>query len=1687
MQAVFTYHFARRTKNPIYGKLIMKKIFLLILLTAIVLSCCLSLTACGPIEQPEIPDDADLSSKSLAPDGRSVMQCTPEENLFMATHVMGSLGFKAVNNGTSKAVGITQKVYSQRTVLNGAVFSQTASLGFVKLGKQFYYENGSYVVRDASKVKDVDDVEWESGAKRLSKARFQSLYGLPSVSLTAFVTNDDSVKEGVFVEENDGVYTFHYKLDNVVSVYYLKYQMRTYSGSKGFPVFDENDGIVMTVKMDGDRKVSSISTVCSYKVDMLGGVKCEERLEEVFYDVGNVPSIPERSFFEPYLTASITDTPDAETVSGVLMDTFMPLIKDNSLCADVEISGALNVDAKLKAVVDTQNLENLTLDLIAPALDLSVSYRKGKLALKTGDLNAYLNISDLTGGEESASDGQEESLFEKASLITNGNDYTVLLPLGPITAEINAVKNKDGGFDFADAVLGPLVVKITQTQDFDAPYTDAENGVNLLPLLKQFVSDDNTINIDANIAGLFNASLGISVDGGGLNAMVCAGEQNIYAKIDGKSLALRYGELKMKFGFKDALNALFNRFYELNYVKELFGAIGGLTDSIQLGWNGVSKHGSLYVISLNVGEATCDVLLEEKDGAVSLHSAEIPVGEKKIVLSLAEKRDFSPVADTEDYPDGTGLLDVINERLEIDLFASVGDFEARLLFDLKSPEAKLALRPVGNSELKMSVMSDGGEKALFVDCGDFRAKFGGKELLGQGTLLVRLLERHSAQLKNLLQAVFDGTDMTVSADTARNENGVSLVLGAAGLKIEINFSEENGRLVFESARACGGGASASLAPFKGDENEFSFIENTKNFKDGSSLLPLDEAYILNAAVNAGGTVAYVSVNLWDASVKAVVPDLYEHKAYVSLDLYSSEIKFKYGGLQLKTDAAGIGKLISFAVPLIGDENLEALLGALGSIDFDIKAVFDSFKATAFDENGARGVDFGLNLGGIDLNARVSETESAYAPESAAIRLNGTEIKLSPSKQPDFSELEQASVFPEVTSLLDMFADYKLAFEADINGVKAKIGLDVLNGEVHARAAGLSVLYFTDVRETAAGQEKYGKALIKYGALEAQADVARLAELLPTIVERLGTELPKAQIVFNPTELAGGFSTADDSLTLDFNIYADGKPINIKVLFKITEKGLTLDNAAARYENLSVKLVPCGFDGFWEFDREGDYLDLNALADDYAEIILDLVTARGWQIDASGSVTTQTASVGQEQTETETVSTQTDFTLTLCVGLSEESAQGLPDILLSLVLTDGATQTQKTALTVVYGNGSIGQAPAGTLFVDYNGLKARVATDSLKMLSPLLDRATLLVPALGDMLKQATESLSGAGEAFKNIDLQTLLESICYKDGVLSLEVAENALFDAHKKFSLSLSQTDGLLSLAANGVSLTANDGKNITARADVAARSLGDGLSNGQIEQAAGDVKAYTSFDSLPDLLKVVLNTAETRHIEMTGVAKVQITVLSKEVPLTIRADMHGDGRITAVVSLSISGKIIGLFKNVSLLGGSHEAYMYIDSASDCILMKRIDTLNKAFGKKEVITSYCKIAYTELGEKGLDILYFMTDLSDSICAEISTAVAEAPDNPFRIENVFESYVYEQNTFKLEMNLSDYNPTLGEVSLTLCHDENKLLTKLNASMELQLTENLSGTVELIDMTVSTQETDLGTKAEVEAEQNGGNY
>ena len=1698
LQAAFTNRFESRKickTSHIYREIkVMKKLVLLFLLAAVAMSCCLGLTACNPLKQPTIPTDADFTSTSLAPDGRSVADCTPQENLYMATHVMKSLGFKSVNNGSSKAVGITQKVYSERTYLNGAVASKTTSLGFVKLGKQFYYENGSYVVRDASKVKDINDVQWESGANRLSKERFESLYGLPPVWLTAFVTNNDSIKEARLVEEKDGIYTFEYKLDNVVSIYYLKYQMRTYSGSKGFPVFDENNGIVMTVRMNKDRIVSSISTVCNYKVDILGDVKCEERLEEVFSEVGQISSIPERTFFEPYLNANITENPDTETVSGVLLDTFMPLLKNNSLCANVKLSGLVNTTAKVKAVIDTQNLENITVDLFAHDIDLLVSYRAGRLTLNLGDLNAHLDLNDIsTPADDDTGESAEEgeSLLDGASLITNGDDYTVLLPLGPLSVEINAVKTDDGNFEFEDAVLGPIVVSIEETSQFVVPEADTENSVSLLPLVKQFASAGGSLNFAANIADFVSANISIplNAEDSGIFASIEAGDEDIFAKVNGKQVALRYKDLKMKMAYKDLLNALFNRFYDLDYVRDLVNMLSGMTNSLSLSLNGTVFENDFCTVSLGLGTLNLNAKFKIDDAGLSLDSLVVPLNEKEVVLSLAEQQDFSPIADSASYPDGTGLLDIINQNLEIDLAATLGDYQSRLLFDLKTLQAKFVALPIAESSLKLSVLPDSqGKTTLYLSSNGFDVMFGQDDILGQIQLLERLLNHHSTGISELISSLMAGVgDMTVSANTQTTENGVSLILTVSGLEVKLNFSNIDGRLFFADAQAVLNETTVNLKLFDGDETQFSFIEDTSSFLDGSPLLPLDETLKLNAAIDFAGIKAFVMADLVNLEIKAVIPDLYNNNVYASVQAKTGTFKFKFGGLNLKTDIAGVAKLAAFVAPLIGEQKIEALLNSLASININPSDLITNLKIIPFDTiaEDNSGVSFETTIGSTVLSASVIVSEGKYYPSTAKLTMGNTQILISPCEEPNFSEFDAETVFPEVTALLDMFTDYKLAFEADINGIKTKIGLDILNGEVYAQYADLSAMYFSDVRETDAGQEKYGKVLLKYGTLKAQADVERLLLLVPKISEKLGIQLPQAQISFNPEDIINGFVTTETSVTLNFSLYMNNEPIALSVLFLITDNGLCLSTASASYKNIVISLSPCDFGSFYPFDKQDSYLDLNLLAEDYIDIVLDLATSKAWHFDANGSFTTQKTIVDETTAETQIEEVKKDFSVVASFALSQDNL--LDALALKLNLTDALTNEQ-TTLEAVFQRDLEAPATQGTIFVNYNGLKAKITINSVKQIPLFVKRAAAIVPALNDLLDGLNQKLNALKGSANEIDFTQLLQNISYSNGALALEIAENALVSGLGKVSVAISQENDTLKLAANNLTLIGIGGYDkISANAQVGVNSKTYAEVNDEIALSVGDVNEYTSFDSIPDLLNVLVNTLETRHISASGVASLQIAILQKEVPISIKADIHADGRITAVVKLEVSGKLVGLFENVSLLGGSHVAYLYIDTASDSFLMKRIDTINKAFFQKEIKTSYKKILFSELEQKGMEILFFMTDLSSAICGEINNAVNNAPDNPFKIEEAFVSYAYNQGNFKLDMNLTSYNPTLGAITLSLSHNENMLLSQIYGKMALNMSEQLSGTIELKNMFVSTHDADLNTKAEIEAETNSGNY
>lgn len=81
------------------------------------------------------------------------------------------------------------------------------------------------------------------------------------------------------------------------------------AGTKTLPNFEK---AVLTVYMNSDWRIIRTETDCTYQVDMLGGVTCNESLTENFSSIGEGTEIPNAELFRPYLDAEITDVEDEE-------------------------------------------------------------------------------------------------------------------------------------------------------------------------------------------------------------------------------------------------------------------------------------------------------------------------------------------------------------------------------------------------------------------------------------------------------------------------------------------------------------------------------------------------------------------------------------------------------------------------------------------------------------------------------------------------------------------------------------------------------------------------------------------------------------------------------------------------------------------------------------------------------------------------------------------------------------------------------------------------------------------------------------------------------------------------------------------------------------------------------------------------------------------------------------------------------------------------------------------------------------------------------------------------------------------------------------------------------------------------------------------------------------------------------
>ena len=351
----------------------------------------LSLSSCADFTQKEIGSEVSLDGDTkVAEADKTIDDYSAKENLFIAAGVLSSAGsFRTETRGETSTVGISNAIASRRIVVGDTVFKESRSYSFfVKLGVQTYVKQNNYLIRDKKSMSSIDDVVWNDTVDSISAAEYESKYGMVQGGVCGYILNDDSITSANFVLADGDIYTFNYVLDNDIATYYMKREMAVSAGVKNLPVFDH---IILTVKMDKNWYIRSIDYDAQYKVDKLGGVTCNEKLTETFYDIGKVSGIEESEFFEQFCVyGGETDDTDNSAYQGET-ESFDESGEDSESSLSDILGSLINTEEQMTFSVKIGGIEELDGTILS---EFTAAYDNSLLYLSFGELKLSGEISE---------------------------------------------------------------------------------------------------------------------------------------------------------------------------------------------------------------------------------------------------------------------------------------------------------------------------------------------------------------------------------------------------------------------------------------------------------------------------------------------------------------------------------------------------------------------------------------------------------------------------------------------------------------------------------------------------------------------------------------------------------------------------------------------------------------------------------------------------------------------------------------------------------------------------------------------------------------------------------------------------------------------------------------------------------------------------------------------------------------------------------------------------------------------------------------------------------------------------------------------------------------------------------------------------------------------------------------------
>lgn len=331
-----------------------------------------------------------------------------EENISICQNVIKNMNaWSSKTEGTAVAdvlfMNYTQNISARKVIKNGNATQQSASeSSLLSTGQQRTFKDGAILIRNAKKVKSIENIEWEDDFTAVSKDTYSQNYGRTPFALTNYVIDKTTIIKSRRLDTDKDKYKFEYELKPDESTVYYKRQMRTEGGASDYPTFHS---VKVTVTMDKQWRPLVIHYSENYDISIavVGDVTCQGEITETFSDFGEVKTLPDEGSVDDF----IKNKYDKNKLSD------LPTKKDTDISKYVKDMFTNKPYYHLNLSVDKTKLN---LDMLVDINNGIIKIKGKKLFAAYAGKKLYLQYGDVRVSMKTA------SVFEAIRIIGNAID-----------------------------------------------------------------------------------------------------------------------------------------------------------------------------------------------------------------------------------------------------------------------------------------------------------------------------------------------------------------------------------------------------------------------------------------------------------------------------------------------------------------------------------------------------------------------------------------------------------------------------------------------------------------------------------------------------------------------------------------------------------------------------------------------------------------------------------------------------------------------------------------------------------------------------------------------------------------------------------------------------------------------------------------------------------------------------------------------------------------------------------------------------------------------------------------------------------------------------------------------------------------------------------------------------------------